>query len=270
MQEHRKRFPLKLILGLVLIIAVAGAYYFRRADRSAPLVELPMAQVGHVENITASSSVTSAVVDIRARKFELLTVDPPISFGEALDIANHVASLTHIRPAFLLAISQEELKLEKTDMCYLTDLKTGLGVRDIDGMTKPKTMHPTRDIPGFLAITKKLNKDPLKTLVTCPMSFGWGGAMGPADFIPSTWMAYKSRIEKITGKAADPWDINDAFLAMGLFVADTGAKSKTHDGEWRSAMVYFSGSPKSGYNWYADGTMEISRQIEADIESLVN
>ena len=154
-------------------------------------------------------------------------------------------------------------------MCYLTDLTTGEGTRVADGEKRERTMNPTRDLPAFIALTSALGKDPLKTQITCPMSFGWGGAMGPADFIPSTWMLYKDRIEKITGKASDPWDVRDAFLAEGLFLADTGAKSQEHDGEWRAAMVYFSGSPKSGYTFYADGALAIADRIQADIDAAI-
>lgn len=92
--------------------------------------------------------------------------------------------------------------------------------------------------------------------------------MGPADFIPSTWMKYKDKIEKITGKTADPWNVQDAFLAMGLYLSDSGAASKTRDGEWRALMIYFSNSPDSPYTWYADNTLTISDKIEADIKIL--
>ncbi|MEI8174906.1 MAG: hypothetical protein WCG28_03080 [bacterium] len=203
---------------------------------------------------------------IKNKNFELLQSSSQINFGEALDMANYVSGITKIRPAFLLSILQEELSLEKFDMCYLTDLKTGDGVRVTDNLIKPKTMHPTRDVPPFIKIMKELGRDPLKTLITCPMSFGYGGAMGPADFIPSTWVLYKKQIEKITKKPADPWNTKDAFLAAGLFLRDAGAKSKTYSGEWKAAMIYFSGSAKSPHTFYADGAMKIAEKIQKDID----
>lgn len=204
--------------------------------------------------------------EIRIRNFELLQAPHLITFGEALDIANYVSDLTKIRPAFLLSIFQEELELEKFDMCYVTNFKTGDGIRVTDNLIRPRTMHPTRDVPLFLKITKELGKDPLKTLVTCPMSFGWGGAMGPADFIPSTWILYKKQIENINKKPADPWNIDDAFLAAGLFLRDAGAKSKTYSGEWKAAMIYFSGSANSPHTFYANGALKIAEKIQKDIE----
>lgn len=204
--------------------------------------------------------------NILSKKFELLNQENPITFGEALKIAQGIGKITPIRPAFLLAILQEELKLEKFDMCYLTDFNTGAGIRISDNKKLEKVMKPARDIKNFLAITKELKKDPLKTPITCPMSFGYGGAMGPADFIPSTWMQYKDRIEKITAKPANPWDINDAFLAAGLYLSESGANYKTREGEWNAAMIYFSGSTSSPYTFYADGAMIIADELQSEID----
>lgn len=212
--------------------------------------------------------ITKKAAELRARKFELLSVPQNLTFGEILDIAKYVENITGVRAALLLAISQEELALEKLDLCYLTNFDTGEGIRIIDGKKLAKTMKPDRDVQDFLDITRELGRDPLKTLVTCPMSFGWGGAMGPADFIPSTWMRYKDRVEKMTGKSADPWDIQDAFLAMGLYLSDSGAKEKTRDGEWKAAMIYFSESPDSPYTWYANEVLTIAEKFEADITQL--
>ncbi len=206
--------------------------------------------------------------EISHRNFELVGILDALTFKEALDIAKYVEGITGIRPAFLLGILQEELALEKFDLCYITNLNTGEGVRAIDGKIMPKTMNPERDIPDFLKITQELEKDPLKTLITCPMSFGWGGAMGPADFIPSTWIRYKNQLESITGKPADPWDISDAFLASGLYLSDSGAASKTRDGEWNAAMIYFSESANSPYTWYADGVLKIADKLETDIKTI--
>lgn len=205
---------------------------------------------------------------ISNKNFELLGVPDTITFQEVLDIAKYVEGITGTRPAFLLAILQEELALEKFDLCYVTNFDAGEGVRVIDGKIMLKTMHPKRDIPDFLRITQELGKNPLKTLVTCPMSFGWGGAMGPADFIPSTWMKYKDQVESITGKPADPWNVNDAFLAAGLYLSDSGAASKTRNEEWKAAMIYFSNSADSPYTWYADDVLKIADEIETDIKAI--
>ncbi|MCX6760109.1 MAG: hypothetical protein NTW46_02085, partial [Candidatus Nealsonbacteria bacterium] len=208
--------------------------------------------------------------EIENRKFELVGEPDALNFKTALDIARYVEGATGVRPAFLLAILQEELSLEKFDLCYLTNFETGEGVRATSGDALPRVMNPKRDIPGFLTIAKELDRDPKKTLVTCPMSFGWGGAMGPADFIPSSWIKYKEKSEKITGKPADPWNINDAFLAAGLHLADNGAKARTKEGEWNAAMLYFSISINPEYSFYGDSVLEIADIIQGDIDILEN
>jgi len=126
-------------------------------------------------------------------------------------------------------------------------------------------MNPTRDVPHFLTITGGVGRDPLATRVSCPMSYGWGGAMGPAQFIPSTWVKYQDRITAITGRPADPWNNNDAFLAAALYVSDYGAKSKTYNGEWKAAMIYFSGSTNTKYRFYGDNVIAIEKDYENDI-----
>ena|GEM_PF-64334 len=220
--------------------------------------------------ITASqdAGVPSPAAQIKAKPFELLAVDKNIDFAGALDIADYASKASGIRSAFLLGILQEELALEKADMCYLTNPRTGAGVEANSGLLKPWTMNPGRDVSDFLAINKELGRNWTKTPVTCPMSFGWGGAMGPADFIPSTWMKYRVRIKKITGEPADPWNVRDAFLAASLYLGDSGAASKTQNGERRAAMIYFSGSASSSYTWYADGAQAHASKVQADIDQI--
>ena len=216
------------------------------------------------------SETKQRAAEIRSRIFELTGVPKAPTFGEAYEIAKYVSGITGVRPAFLLAILQQESAIGKNvGQCYLKDMVTGKGIRINTGQELSRIMSPKRDIPPFLIITKDLGRDPLLTQVSCPMSFGWGGAMGPAQFIPSTWMLYKDRLGGIIGKAADPWDIKDAFLAAGVYLSDYGAKSKTKDGEWKAAMIYFSGSTtNSAFYWYANNVLKIADGFEKDIAVL--
>ena len=208
------------------------------------------------------------VAEIRSRIFELIGVPEAPTFGEAYEIAKYVSGITGVRPAFLLAVLQQESAIGKNvGQCYLRNTATGQGINIKSGSVLSRVMSPTRDVPPFLQITKDLEKDPFNTPVSCPMSYGWGGAMGPAQFIPSTWMLYKDRLQGIIGKPADPWNIRDAFLASGLYLSDSGAKSQTRKGEWRAAMIYFSGSTtNSTFYWYANNVLKIADGFEKDIE----
>ena len=213
------------------------------------------------------------VAEIQSRIFELIGVPEKFTFGEGYELAKAIEKITGVRPAFLLAIiTQESNIFEKMNVgqCYLTDLKTGDGERAFDGKPVAKIMKPSRDVEPFLEITKELGRDPYNTPVSCPIPSvgGYGGAMGPAQFIPSTWMRYRDGVKEITGKAADPWDIKDAFLAAALYLADYGAAKQTPDSEWKAAMIYFSGTTNTKYRFYGDSVINITKQYAGDIEAL--
>ncbi len=204
---------------------------------------------------------------IRARIFELIGIPEAPTFGQAYELAKYVETITGIRPAFLLAILKQESNIGKNvGQCFLKNPKTGEGVVARTGKKISRVMKPSRDVQPFLAITKELGRDPYNTLVSCPMSYGWGGAMGPAQFIPSTWVLYKDKVEKIIGRPADPWVIKDAFLACALYLKDCGADKQTYNSEWRAAMIYFSGSTNKRYSFYGNSVMKLALEIQKDID----
>ncbi len=178
--------------------------------------------------------------EIRSRIYELFNSGTQINFGQAVELATYAGGLTDLRPAFLLAIISQESNLGKN-----------VGTCNRPGDPPEKSwkviMKPTRDQEPFLAITAELGLDPDTTPVSCPMrnkdgsQLGWGGAMGPAQFIPSTWMGYKDKVVAITGKSpANPWDIRDAFIAAAVKLKSGGANGED-DGDWKEAMRYSSG-----------------------------
>ncbi|GAI57979.1 unnamed protein product, partial [marine sediment metagenome] len=150
----------------------------------------------------------------------------------------------------------------------------GDGVVAFNGRIIKKVMAPgppyskRNDVKYFKQVCQELGRDPYNTLVSCPMSYGWGGAMGPAQFIPTTWILYRDKVKAITGKAADPWNIKDAFLASALYLADYGAAQQTYNAEWRAAMIYFSGTTNIKYRFYGDSVMKIASQYEEDIKAI--
>ena len=206
-------------------------------------------------------------IEIKSRIYQLIGVKTQVTFGEALEIANWVSSRTGVRPAFLLAILTQE-----------SDLGQNVGTCNRPGDPPSKSwrviMKPDRDHAPFLKICQELGLDPDTTPVSCPMyqggqQIGWGGAMGPAQFIPSTWMLYKDQVSQITGNyPANPWDIRDAFVAAALYLARWGATQQTREAEWRAAMIYFSGSTNTKYRFYGDSVMAIADRYAQDISYL--
>jgi peptidoglycan hydrolase CwlO-like protein len=207
--------------------------------------------------------------EIRAQLFRLAGGAAPITFEKAVEYAEIASQLTGIRPAFLLAVLKQESDLGKNvGQCYLQNTDDGSGIHITTGQYRDRVMHPKRDVPIFLEITKKLGLDPFKTQVSCPLSFGWGGAMGPAQFIPSTWRAYENKIEKILGETPNPWNIYHAFIAAAVKLTDAGASQKTYQSEWKAAMIYFAGSNWSNpsYSFYGDSVMSLASRFEEDIK----
>lgn len=183
--------------------------------------------------------------EIRAALFSLRDAKA-IPFADALAYANVASKQTGVRPAFLLAILTQESALGKNvGSCYLTNKQTGAGV-STKGTIFPNVMKPSRDVEPFVSITTSLGLDPLNTLVSCPQSVGWGGAMGPAQFIASTWMLFKDRIAKAVGTTVpNPWNPRDAFMASAIYLGDLGALGGSYTGEQNAACRYYSGSPCS-------------------------
>ena len=234
---------------------------------------LQLTEAEYQESLKEKETAEQEAALIRARIFDLIGVPEAPTFGEALEIARYVEGLTGVRPAFLLAVLTQESNIGKNvGQCYLKDPKTGDGIIIYNNKAVSGVMKPTRDVTPFLTITAELGRDPYSTPVSCPMSYGYGGAMGPAQFIPSTWMIYKDKLKAITGKPGDPWNIRDAFLASALYLADYGAAKQNYDSEWRAAMIYFSGTSKrtsyNGYGFYGDAVINITKGYVADIESL--
>ncbi len=202
---------------------------------------------------------------IRTRLYQLLDVGKQITFGQAVDIAKWVSAQTGVRASFVLAILTQE-----------SNLGRNVGTCNRPGDPASKSwkviMKPERDQTPFKLITSELGLDPDTTAVSCPMrdkkgkQIGWGGAMGPAQFIPSTWMGYKDKVTAVTGKRANPWDIRDAFLASAMKLGAGGATSVS--GEWAAAMKYFSGSTNPRFRFYGDNVVSLAEQYQKDMDEL--
>ena len=204
---------------------------------------------------------------VRSRIYQLLGISSQITFGQAVQIANLSAQATGIQPAFLLAILTQE-----------SNLGNNVGTCNRPGDPPSKSykvvMKPTRDIQPFLAITASLGLDPDVTPVSCPLhdkngnQEGWGGAMGPAQFIPSTWVGYEAKVSALTGdNPPNPWDIRDAFMASAIKLVAGGADT-TYQGQWDAAMRYFSGGTNPAYSFYGDNVIALTAKYQSDINSL--
>jgi len=233
---------------------------------------LKLTDTQYQQQIKDKQAADKNAAAIKARIFELIGVSAAPTFGQAVEIAKYVSSVTGVRPALLLAILTQESNLGRNvGQCYVTDFTTGGGT-NLQGVARQRVMNP-KAIPSFVTLTESLGMESKKTPVSCwvPLyskgtPYGWGGAMGPAQFIASTWDLYKDGVAQITGKSANPWNITDAFLASGLLLADNGAKSN----ESAAAAKYYCGGNygRSECKSYANSVLRYATQYEADIKSI--
>lgn len=196
-----------------------------------------------------SSALEDVARQLREKLYVLKGLTQSVGLGEAYKKASSVSSRVGINPAFLMAV----LKVE-------SDLGNNVG-----GGNWQKDMH-SRDKDAFLQITQKLKFDPDRMPVSSAPKYGWGGAMGPAQFLPSTWLSYEERIASITGhNPPNPWDLEDAFAAAAIKLAATGATRKDENGEWEAAMRYFAGGrwQNPAYSFYGDRVMAVKNLIQS-------
>jgi membrane-bound lytic murein transglycosylase B len=213
---------------------------------------------------------TAEVNKIKARLFTLAGGSKSIRFDMALQYAEEASGKTGIEPAFVLAILTQESNLgSNVGKCYLSNATTGAGVNISSGKTYTNVMKPSRDVQPFLTITAALGFDPYKTAVSCPIAgvAGYGGAMGPAQFIASTWKSIEKRIASARGiSAANPWDAEDAFMASAIYLSDLGGSGSSAANQIKAACKYYGtgGSTCS----YGRSVMNLKAAIQADINYL--
>lgn len=208
---------------------------------------LKLTEAQYQQQLKDKQAVEEKASKIKAMLFQMVGISKVPTFGEALEVAKSAAALVGIRPAFLLAIiSQESAIGRNVGQCMLTDAGTGNGKRISTGAATIRVMKPTRDVAPFTNITAALGRDPYNTPVSCWIPAyvggsptGWGGAMGPAQFIPSTWNLFADRLKALLGQTADPWGIKDSFTASGMYLADLGASAQTAAKESSAAARYY-------------------------------
>lgn len=201
---------------------------------------------------------------IRAELFQLRG-SAAIPFGEALDLANAASAKTGVRPALILGVIEQETKLgENIGNCNLPD--------DPPEYKWQNIMKAPRDTVPYLDIVDRLGLDPESMPLSCAPGYGYGGAMGPAQFIPSTWVLFEDRISSLTGnRPPNPWDPEDAFMASALLLKDNGADRGGFGAERLAALRYFAGwgnADNPSYAFYGDSVMSLATKNQNLINQL--
>jgi membrane-bound lytic murein transglycosylase B len=245
--------------------ATAEAY----AAAQAQQVVANKAQASKLLSATKSDAATKAALvtktkataaQIRNQIFQLLG-GGSLTFAQAYQYAHVASQATGVDAALILAILNRESAL-------------GGNV----GKCSYKTAMSPSNIPVFLKITSQLGLDPNSMMVSCPNADGvYGGAMGPAQFEPSTWELYVSGVAKITGNnPPSPWSDSDAFVATGLYLKGAmqgceASYSAQLDIDRCTAAKYYAGGNWQSYLWtYGEATVEQEQTFAQDIATITS
>ncbi|MBI4089041.1 lytic murein transglycosylase [Candidatus Kaiserbacteria bacterium] len=237
------------------------------------LLAITASQETEYKKVLAERQAKAAA--IRAALFPLRDA-AAIQFIDALNYAKKAQARTGVRPALILAVLTQESNLGKNvGQCFLRNTVTGAGVGRNTGTVFPNVMAPTRDVPPFLDLGERLGFDSLNQVVSCPIQSagGWGGAMGPAQFIPSTWRTYEARVAATTGHSVpSPWSAEDAIAAMSLYLGDLGADAGGYSAERRAAAKYYAGGAWAGRQgqFYGASVLALAESIQSNIDFLSN
>jgi len=228
---------------------------------------LKMTEAQYQQYLKEKKELEARAAEIMARitQLTLAGMKVPTTPEELYELASWAGKLTGVRPALILGLIEVESAL-------------GINVGQCNCAGQPVCRHPelsykqvmsSKQWDAFLTITQELGLNPNTTPVSCYVSGGqvqMGGAMGPAQFMPNTWLnlGYKQKVENITGiKPANPWLASDAFLAAALYLANFDAGTKSRESEMGAVTAYLCGTSKmtdrcqaAGGKWYRDLVME--------------
>lgn len=249
----------------------------RKEKEKAQILTVTKGEEKAYQQLLESQQKTAA--QLRNALFQLLGGGGGIPFPQAVELAKYASRQTGVEAGMILAILEQETNLgSNLGSCIYNDLRGGKEV-----------MHPDRDAPIFVAISKIQGFEPRTKQVSCPITsngerYGWGGAMGPSQFIPSTWAIYggivnngsgwtysqnDDAIRRINGgAAANPFNNQDAFIATALLLRDNGADG-TYANNRRAALRYYAGwggasNPANAF--YGDQVMNRKARLDGDIK----
>lgn len=188
-----------------------------------------------------------------------------ISLEEAYTMAvADVARLGNkIRPEYLVGVMKIESGLGgNVGRSFYKDSLSGCASRE-GNTTK---LNFAREEKAFEKITSALGIPLTQPVSGCPYPkyIGTGGAMGPAQIMPATWLGYEAKLKSLKGGQVNPWSMEDAMLAMGMIllgkVGDQNIAGN-EELERKAALCYLGGCNVKNM-WYADAVLNEATRVK--------
>ena len=178
-----------------------------------------------------------------------------LKFEEALKLVRMYEARVGVNVALTLAVLSQE---SSTD--GLIGKNIGKCTYNQSASNQNGTVMADSQKASFLAIMSELGLNANTTPVSCPIysDGAYGGAMGPAQFMPSTWWnvntltGFKARVANVLGvQVPNPFNSLDAFTGTALYLSDAldrcrTAFSGTFELRACSAAKYYAGLTVSG------------------------
>ncbi|KAA2255670.1 murein transglycosylase [Solihabitans fulvus] len=239
----------RLLLVLVLLaVGAGGAWVLSVAMRPASHpASGPPAFLIDPQKPEPGSAIPGAAGQVPAAQPQGTPAAQPDSAGrDPLRVwADKIAQITQVPSRALRAYGNADLVMRtKVPGCQIS-WATLAGIGRIeshhgryggatlgeDGLPSKPIIGPALDgTNGFRAIPAtdggKLHGDPV-----------WDHAVGPMQFLPSTWKQYGLRASG-DGVAPDPQNIDDAALTAANYLCSGGRNLATGEGWWAAVMTY--------------------------------
>lgn len=202
-----------------------------------------------------------------------------ISFGDALKIIQPYESTIGVDSALILAVLFQESAVDNTIGKNIGKCTYNQASSCVSG----KTVMSDTQKPAFLQIMSNIGLNPNTTQISCAIcrDGNYGGAMGPAQFMPVTWTGIMKRVSNIIGVIyPSPFENKAAFTASAVLLKDNQDRCKTaytkRNDIWScAASKYYGGLSLSGsrlrsFMKYGYGASVLKRalQFEKDIDTL--
>ena len=227
---------------------------------------LKMTEAQYQKSLKDKAELDKIVSEITSRIAQLTLpgLEVPRTKKELYELASWASGITGVRASLILGLIEVESAL-------------GINVGQCNCSGQPSCRHPeltykqvmsSKQWASFEAIVTGLNLNINSTPVSCFVDGGrvqMGGAMGPAQFMPNTWLnlGYKQRVESVIGQSANPWRARDAFLAAALYLSDFNAATQKRQSELGAVTAYLCGTStmtrtckNSGGEWYRNLVMQ--------------